>query len=381
MTGPAIAYVCTDPGIPVFGTKGASIHVQEMLRAFLARGARVTLFSPRIGTPLTDLTGVKLVPLPPAPSGDAALRARHQLTLNERLTAALRAEGPFDMIYERHALYAHAAMEAAAAMGVAGTLEINAPLIEESRQHRGLALSGEATDSARRCLSAAAVVSAVSALVAAHARTLGAAEARVHVIPNAVNPVRFPAVDRPAGRFTVGFLGTLKPWHDVDTLLGAMEILRRDHPAVGLLIVGDGPERARMQARLDALGAELAGAVSPKEVPGWLARMDVAVAPYRGDQPFYFSPLKIYEYMAAGLPVVASRVGDLDALVQEGRTGLLCPPDDPAALAAALARLARDAAAAHEMGAAGRAQVLRDHTWNGVAGRIFALSGLTRRAA
>src|SRR5690606_35992876 len=101
---------------------------------------------------------------------------------------------------------------------------------------------------------------------------------------------------------------------------------------------------------LAALGAELAGAVEPAEVPAWLARMDIAVAPYHGDQPFYFSPLKIYEYMAAGLPVVASDVGDLAALVRHGETGLLCPPGDPPALAAALARLAGDPAAARRMG-------------------------------
>jgi glycosyltransferase involved in cell wall biosynthesis len=80
--------------------------------------------------------------------------------------------------------------------------------------------------------------------------------------------------------------------------------------------------------------------------------------------------------MAAGLPVVASDVGDLATLVRDGETGLVCPPDDPAALAAALAALADDPAAARRMGCAGRARVLERHTWTGVAARVLALAGL-----
>jgi len=66
-----VAYVCTDPGIPVWGSKGASIHVQEMLRALIRRSAKVTLLTPRPeGRPPTDLSEVSVVPLPGAPKGD-----------------------------------------------------------------------------------------------------------------------------------------------------------------------------------------------------------------------------------------------------------------------------------------------------------------------
>jgi glycosyltransferase involved in cell wall biosynthesis len=109
--------------------------------------------------------------------------------------------------------------------------------------------------------------------------------------------------------------------------------------------------------------------------------MDIGVAPYRGGEPFYFSPLKIYEYMASGLPVVASDVGDLARVVRHGETGLICPPDDPAALAAALGRLADDPASARRMGRAGRAQVFERHTWAGVAWRVLALAGRAPKAA
>ena len=366
-----IAYVCTDPGIEVFGTKGASVHAQEMIAAFLAHGHRVTLISPRIGTVPAGYEGLRPHPLP-LPQGDADARAAALLALNEAVATALRAAGPFDLVYERHALFAHAAMEEALRQGIPGVLEVNAPLIEESARHRSLPLPVQARIGTVRAMRAARLAVAVSGAVADYARRHGARA--VEVIPNAVNPARFPPVQRPGGRLTVGFLGTLRPWHDVETLVRAMAPLRAAFPQAHLLVVGDGPERARLAPELARLGAELPGAVRPEAVPGWLARMDIAVAPYAGDQPFYFSPLKIYEYMASGLPVVASDVGDLAQVVQHGETGLICPPDDPAALAAALAELARDPAAARRMGQAGRGIVLRDHTWAGVADRILRLS-------
>ncbi|MCL3883147.1 glycosyltransferase family 4 protein [Marivita sp. GX14005] len=374
-----IAYVCTDPGIPCFGTKGASIHVQEMLRAFVSRGAEVTLISPNLsGTVPADLRAVRHVALSGLPKGDRAARERALIELNGAVEAALIAQGPFDMVYERHALFAHAAMEWASQSGIPGILEINAPLIEEQQRHRSLALPSEAEASARRAITAAETVSAVSPEVGRYARSLGSLNVRV--IPNAVNPARFPARQPAEGPFTVGFLGTLKPWHDVATLIDAFALLRAGPaPDARLLIVGDGPERAGYEARLAALGlahaAEFTGALGAAEVPEALSRMHVAAAPYSGAQEFYFSPLKLYEYMAAGLPVVASRVGHLDEVVAHGRTGLLCPPDDADALAAAFTRLAEAPDMRARLGRTARAEVLAHHTWDNVAAQIFRCAG------
>lgn len=380
-----IAYVTTDPGIPVWGSKGASIHVQEMLRAFLAHGAEVTLLSSRLeGEAPPDLRAVTLVPLPPAPKGAPEARARLQLSANEAAREALGGLGPLDLIYERHALYAHGAMEFARERGIPGVLEVNAPLLHEEAAHRALALPEEAEANARRAMGAARVATAVSPEVARHVRALGAAE--VHVLPNAVNPARFPLRPAPEGPFTVAFLGTLKPWHDVTTLIYALALLRAGPvPEARLLIVGDGPERARLEERLARLrlapAAEFLGAVPAARVPEALARAHVGAAPYAAGGDFYFSPLKIYEYMAAGLPVVASRVGHLAEVVADGRTGLLAPPGDALLMAEALARLASCPERRAALGAAGRAEVLAHHTWDGVAGRVLTLAGLGGRAA
>jgi glycosyltransferase involved in cell wall biosynthesis len=104
--------------------------------------------------------------------------------------------------------------------------------------------------------------------------------------------------------------------------------------------------------------------------------MDAAVAPYPMLPTFYFSPLKIFEYMAAGLPVVASRIGQIPEVIRDGTHGLLCPPGDAAAVAAALCRLKEDPDLGARLGRAARAHVVQHYTWNQVASRILHLAGV-----
>lgn len=383
-----VAQICADPGVPVFGTKGASVHMQAIARGFVRAGLDVTLFASRWdGEPPAELCAISRYELAPVPPGDAERRARAALAANQTLDEALAAAGPFDLVYERHALWAHAGMRHARRAGVPGVLEVNAPLLEEQARHRGgLPLPEEAERSARAAFADAAALVAVSPGVAAWLARFPETQGSVHVIPNGVDPDRFHDIPRRRpradGAVTIGFLGTLKPWHGLPTLIEAASLLRDRHGiALRLLLVGDGPERTRIEAALAARGLDgatrLTGAVHPDAVPALLGAMDIAVAPYPAIAGFYFSPLKILEYMAAGLPVVASRVGHLAEMVRDGEDGLLCAPDDPAALAGAIARLARDRTLRRRLGAAARARVLRDHTWQSVVARVLALAGLS----
>src|SRR5262245_34814226 len=134
-----LAYICADPGVPVFGCKGCSVHVQEMLRALGRRDLQIELFATNPGgEPPTGLETIRFHRLPPSPKGDLASREQQCLAANSPLHGMLEAEGPFDLVYERYSLWSYAAMEYARAHYIPALLEVNAPLIEEQAQYRGL---------------------------------------------------------------------------------------------------------------------------------------------------------------------------------------------------------------------------------------------------
>lgn len=382
------AYICADPGVPVFGCKGSSIHVQSVIRALGRHGISVDLFAARFGGPIPPgLEDITCNRLPAPPKGELAQREQALLDANQDLIQALEQAGAFDFVYERYSLWSHAGMEYARARSLPALLEVNAPLIEEQAEHRGLLDRATARATARRVFGAATALLAVSTAVADYLGGYASARGRVLVMPNGVDPERFPsnlkaALPGAPETCTIGFVGTLKPWHGLDTLLEAFQIVRHGSPRFRLLIVGDGPERARLEAHVlrqnMSDSVQFAGAVPPEAIPGLLRSMDVAVAPYPALPNFYFSPLKVYEYMAAGIPVVASRIGQLDELITHERDGLLYTPGDAQALAAAILRLSAYQPLRERLGRCGRQKVMAQHTWDAVAERILRVASITQ---
>ena len=378
-----IAYVCTDPGVPVFGSKGASAHVQAVVRVLVDRGIEVHLVAARTGGPTPGgLESVVVHELPRAPKGNPPERERAAQAADAHVADVLDALAPLDLVYERYALWGRTGTAWARRTGTPSVLEVNAPLVDEQATHRTLVDRKAAEDVASAAVSAADVVVCVSDEVARWARSRSARPARVHVVPNGVDVDRVVPSGRPPTApdepLTIGFVGTLKPWHGVERLLEALAVLAQREPTpYRLLLVGDGPEAGALRAQAERLGVkslvELTGAVEPDAVPPLLHRMDVAVAPYPPIEDFYFSPLKVYEYLAAGLPVIASRVGQLPAVLEEGRLGVLVEPGDVDALAAAVAALRAEPARRAELGGAARAAAVRRHAWTGVVDRILGL--------
>lgn len=163
-----------------------------------------------------------------------------------------------------------------------------------------------------------------------------------------------------AGAPVVGTVGHLRPEKAFGVLIEAVAILRSEYGDLVVLIAGEGPERPSLERQVAELGldgvVQLLG--SRDDVPSILSALDVAVC----CSDFEGGPLSVMEYMEAGLPVVATEVGGLPELVEEGETGLLVPPRQPAKLSDALSRLLADPALRERLGA--RARIVRRQRWD-----------------
>jgi glycosyltransferase involved in cell wall biosynthesis len=183
--------------------------------------------------------------------------------------------------------------------------------------------------------------------------------------PNSVHPRRLFDDET----FVIGFQGAMYKWAGLDYLVHAIAILRNAGLNVGAVLLGDGHERKH----LEALAAELGiashiicpGRVPRELVPEYIAGYDLC---YSGQinwntSAMYLSPLKLYDYMAMGKPVIASRFADAINVTKGGRLGYLYAPEDLHDLVAAATRAYNDRSRLPEMGAAARAEILANHTW------------------
>ncbi len=394
-----IAYLCADRGIPVLGDKGASVHVREFVSALAGMGHEVTLLCAKQGTG-NPCPPVRLIELPPDESPDEMTKEAAQLgmeneekdqtlqrelgklacdrKLSARVLRALDQTGVQpDLIYERYALFHRAGGQVATALDIPFMLEVNAPLAEEQERFRGLRLKTLANATETETLCRADHIIAVSEAVRKHALSRGVSEERITVLPNGVDTARFhPEVDGTAvreryelaDRPVIGFIGSLKPWHGLDFLLDAFADILARRPDAALLLVGEGPALADLQARVtrDQLYGRviLTGRIPHADIPDYLAAMNMTVAPYTAQDGFYFSPLKVVESMAAGRPVVAPRLGQLTDLLQDGVTGLLYPPGDRAAFVERVLELLNDPPRLQVMGRTAATTAREDFGWN-----------------
>jgi glycosyltransferase involved in cell wall biosynthesis len=357
-----LAYLSTDPGIAYGGAKGASVHLAAIAEALAVEGNDVLVLVAAIdpGSPPHDGVTVEVIP---GPGKGASTAAR--LAFQDELAAWLerrleRFEA--DILYERLALHSAAGNAAARRLGIPHLLELNAPLREEAARYRRLEEPDVAERLERAVLSDADLVFAVSLPLAEYAESRGGR--RVEVLQNAVAIERFPPPTQSAADPVAVFAGSLRPWHGIETIAEAWELLGASAPR--LIVIGDGPSRRL----LDGLGATVIGRVPPARVPALLAGADIGLAPYSASAPSYFSPLKLFEYLAAGLATVVAKLPAVTAVVDPD-TAVIIPPGDAKALAEAVAALAVDSSERKRLGANGRALVEAEHTWRHRASRIL----------
>ncbi len=349
-----IAYVCADSGIAPDGTKGASVHLRSIVTALARAGHDITVLTRR--APARP----KEFPLPWKPLEDP-----------NGLRRDLR-EASADLVVERYSLGHVDGLDAAREIGAGFVLEMNAPLVEEAARYRGQDRDPE--DSAReaRLLRESDAVAVVSNPLRDHVVPVRGSSRGVGVVRNGYDPeasdmsTGSSLVSSCGGRIPLAFLGHPKPWHGADRLPRLVNRLVDLGYDVEVRIIGGGPGADAIRDEAASIGLAdrvvVSGAVSHPEAVRRLGEAALSLAPYPAMPFFYFCPIKVIESMGAGVPVVASAIGDIPEIV--GECGVLVPPGDDDSLATAIARLLDEPQRLESLACAAHSSARSSMTWD-----------------
>jgi glycosyltransferase involved in cell wall biosynthesis len=356
---------------------GQGVHVMELVRALRAAGHEVHLVGPSFFEQAEFGGESRLVAfarrLLPGVLSELAELA-YNIPAYLKLKAAWRAQKP-DFVYERCNLYFLTGAWLARRHKVPLFLEVNSPLADEREKHGGLRLPWLARRLERTTWRSATRVLPVTHVLADILAANGVDPARITVIPNGIDPARFPPRAAPASpaEITLGFVGFVRAWHGLDRVIEGMAgAAARSR----LIVVGEGPAVPDLQALATRLGiahrVHFAGLVPPDQVGAYVRDFDIALQPSATP---YASPLKIFDYMAAGCAIVGPDQPNIREILTHAKTALLFNPSAPGAMWESIKTLIADADLRRRLGEAARAHLERcDFTWAANASRVITLA-------
>ena len=396
MRGDALQIVYTHRTRGV-GAEGA--HIRGMVEAFRDLGCEVVIDGPSGCDPTGGDRTVRAGGPPATSGGRAWIGGAYRLVADRapqvvfgaaelmynvpaglRLRTRLRRRP--GLAYERYAVGHFAPASLCRALGIPRVVEVNDSVVIERSRPTSFPRLKRSIE--RRILASADLIVTVTRHF--KARLLEAFpvldEAKILVLPNAVSEREFgapPSAPDPGlrarlglgSRTLLGTVGQFLPWHGLAPLVAATAGLARERD-LGFLFVGDGPVRPEVMEAARAAGVEdrvtFTGMVPHARVPEHLALLDVAVIPALNE---HCSPMKLMEFMAMGLPVVAPDLPNIREVLEDGRTGRLFRPEDMDDLRRTLADVLGDRDASRAMGRRARAFILADLTWSGHARRVL----------
>ena len=381
-----VVYLRSTPG-PGTQAGGAASHIKGVVEGLQALGAHVEIISN------DQIAGLnfpedRFTVIPPQPGGGTrALFDIHNNLVFTRGAVPLIERADPDFIYQRYARFSWA--------GVVAAMRIKRPLFLEYNgsevwvgKHWDRVGSLDLLERYERLnLDAAARIFVVSEVERRNLEGRGVRSEKIVVNPNGVDVERFrPGVGGAESRrelgiaedeVVAGFVGTFGPWHGVEKLAEAIKSM----PAslrVRFLLVGSGSLHAEVEKQLEsetkAGRVIFTGAVAHDRVPKLLDACDILIAPHvplADGSEFFGSPTKIFEYMAMGKGIVASRLGQIGEVLVDAETALLVKPGNVGQLAAAIERLIESEELRKRLGARAREVAERKHTWTHNAHRVL----------
>ncbi len=386
-----IVYYSPHPNLALNSPSGYGTHMREMIAAFEAGGHEV--FPVIMGGIDPVATGETTAPrtkrwlkgLVPSFGWETLkdyLLLNKDLSFERFLYEKLDEIQP-DLVYERASCLQLSGVHAASKFGVPHVLEMNAPYVEERKEHFAISSAFE-----RRAvkIEKQQLAGTTKAVVVSHVlknyfvNKHGLPIDKFAVMPNAVDPAKITTdADRVAeisqmpqlqGKTVIGFVGSLFKWHGVDQLVRATKLLKETGYKVALLVVGGGAILPELQALAHGLSVTddvvFTDSVPHAEVFDYLAAMDITVL---ANSHWYGSPVKLFEYGALAKPIVAPGNGPVREVITAEVDGLLI--ENEFDLVRHLRRLINDAPLRNRLADSFHRKVMQEHTWQRNATRVL----------
>lgn len=383
---PRIVYVRSTPG-PGTQAGGAASHIKGVVEALAKLGAEVEIIS-NDAIAGFDTAKHHFTIIPPETTGATrALFDIHNNLVFTRAAVPLIERAAPDFIYQRYARFSWAGVVAASRIRRPLFLEYNGSEVWVGRHWDHVGSLDLLERYERLNLEAAARIFVVSEVERQNLEARGVPSAKIVVNPNGVDAELF----RPgaggaevrqelgigAGEVVAGFVGTFGPWHGVVQLAEAVKQVPAGLP-VRFLLVGSGSLHGEVERLLQAETASgrviFTGTVAHERVPQLLDACDILVSPHvplADGSDFFGSPTKIFEYMAMGKGIVASRLGQIGEVLSDEETALLVEPGNVKELASAIIKLIESPDLRQRLGRNARETAIQNHTWTRNAERVL----------
>ena len=384
---PRVIYLRSTPG-PGTQAGGAASHIKGVVEALTELGADVRIIS---NDAIAGFDNANLTIVPPETVGATrALFDIHNNLVFTRAAVPLIEQAQPDFIYQRYARFSWAGVVAARRIRRPLLLEYNGSEVWVGRHWDHVGSLDLLERYERLNLQAAARIFVVSEVERQNLEARGVPPEKIVVNPNGVDAERFrPDVGGAEVRkelgigetdVVAGFVGTFGPWHGVVQLAEAIKRVLSKTPAdvARFLLVGSGSLHGEveriLQAETESRRVIFTGAVAHERVPQLLDACDILVSPHvplADGSDFFGSPTKIFEYMAMGKGIVASRLGQIGQVLEADETALLVEPGKVDELAQAIIKLVESRDLRTLLGARAREAAMQKHTWRHNAERVL----------